>query len=269
MEAAGLGIFMISAGIFTTLFEYPGSPVNHVIASAFARRSFIGLAMGVTATALIYSAWGQQSGAHYNPAITLTFLRLGKVRPWDAFFYAGAQFLGGLLGVLLVAAILRERFQQPPVSYAATVPGAHGVAAAFLAEGLISFGMMSAILIVSNTTKAARYTGFFAGLLVFGFITIEAPFSGMSMNPARSMASAAPARDWANLWIYFTAPVLGMLLAADAHRLLRGASSVFCAKLNHENSRRCIFCDSRNLPLLFLFGATTVLSATRGFDGGC
>src|SRR5262245_16438024 len=85
MEAAGLGIFMISAGLFTTLIEYPGSPLNHMIASRFVRRGLIGLAMGVTAIVLIYSPWGQQSGAHYNPAVTLTFFRLGKVRPWDAF----------------------------------------------------------------------------------------------------------------------------------------------------------------------------------------
>ena len=250
MEAAGLGIFMISAGLFTTLFEYPGSLVNHLIGSALVRRSLIGLAMGITATALIYSAWGQQSGAHYNPAVTLAFLRLGKVRPWDAFFYVGAQFLGGLMGVFLVSAILSERFRQPPVSYAATLPGPAGPGIAFLAEGVISFGMMATILIVSNAKKVAHYTGAFAGLLVFAFITMEAPLSGMSMNPARSMASAAPARDWANLWIYFTAPLLGMFLAADVNRLLRGESPVFCAKLNHETTRRCIFCGCQKLPPL-------------------
>jgi len=86
--------------------------------------------------------------------------------------------------------------------------------------------------------------------LVFAFITMEAPLSGMSMNPARSMASAAPARDWANLWIYFTAPLLGMFLAADVNRLLRGESPVFCAKLNHETTRRCIFCGCQKLPPL-------------------
>jgi aquaporin Z len=267
MEAAGLGIFMISAGLFTTLLEYRGSPVNHLIGSALARRSLVGLAMGLTATALIYSPWGQQSGAHYNPAVTLTFFRLRKVRPWDAFYYVGAQFLGGLMGVLVVSAILRERFHQPPVSYVATLPGPHGPTVAFLAEGLISFGMMSTILIVSNTKKLARYTGLFAGLTVFTFITLEAPLSGMSMNPARSMASAAPAGDWASLWIYLTAPVLGMLLAADVNRLILGVSSVFCAKLNHETLRRCIFCASRNLPLLFLFEATAVLSGSRMSTG--
>ena len=250
MEAAGLGIFMISAGLFTTLFEYPGSLVNDLIGSALVRRSLIGLAMGITATALIYSAWGQQSGAHYNPAVTLAFLRLGKVRPWDAFFYVGAQFLGGLMGVFLVSAILSERFRQPPVSYAATLPGPAGPGIAFLAEGVISFGMMATILIVSNAKKVAHYTGASAGLLVFAFITMEAPLSGMSMNPARSMASAAPARDWVNLWIYFTAPLLGMFLAADVNRLLRGESPVFCAKLNHETTRRCIFCGCQKLPPL-------------------
>jgi aquaporin Z len=154
------------------------------------------------------------------------------------------------MGVLAVSAILRESFQEPPVSYVATLPGPAGPGVAFLAEGLISFGMMGTILIVSNTRGVARYTGWFAGLLIFAFIVIEAPVSGMSMNPARSIASAAPAHYWANLWVYLTAPILGMLLAADVNRVVRGASSVFCAKLNHETTRRCIFCGCQKLPPL-------------------
>jgi aquaporin Z len=266
MEAAGLGIFMISAGVFTTLLLYPGSPISHAISSPFARRAYIGAAMGLTAVALIYSPWGQQSGAHYNPAVTLTFLRLGKVRPWDAVFYIGSQFIGGAAGVLLLAAILRGSFRLPPVFYVATLPGPTGPAVAFLAEGLISFTMMGTILIVSNTRVLARYTGFFAGLLVFTFITLEAPFSGMSMNPARSLSSALPARAWANLWIYFTAPVLGMLLAADATRCVRGTAVVFCAKLHHETARRCIFCASRNALLL---AGIWILCRVRYLDSVC
>src|SRR5215831_14167048 len=178
MEAAGLGLFMISAGAVTTLFEYPGSPLNHWIGSAFVRRGLIGVAMGVTAIGLIYSPWGQQSGAHLNPAVTLTFLRLGKVRPWDASFYVVAQFLGGLAGVLAVSALLREGFRQPPVHFVTTVPGEAGPRAAFLAEALISFVMMETILLVNNTSKA-RYTGVFAAALICLFITFEAPYSGM------------------------------------------------------------------------------------------
>ena len=247
MEAAGLGLFMISAGLFTTLIEYPGSALHSFIASAFLRRGLIGLAMGGTAIALIYSPWGQQSGAHYNPAVTLAFFRLGKVRPWDAFFYVAAQFLGGIAGVLVVSALLHESFRQPPVAYIATRPGPLGPSVAFLAETVISFTMMAMVLTVSNTKILARYTGFFAGLLVFIFIALEAPFSGMSINPARSVSSAAPARAWRGLWIYLSAPVLGMFMAAEANRWLKGPHAVLCAKLNHQTARRCIFRCSKNL----------------------
>jgi aquaporin Z len=106
MEALGLMLFMISAGGFGTLLEYPESPIHQRIADPAVRRMLMGLAMGLTAIALIYSPWGQQSGAHFNPATTLTFWRLGKVARWDAFFYVLAQFAGGLVGVVVIGAIL-------------------------------------------------------------------------------------------------------------------------------------------------------------------
>src|SRR5262249_18430338 len=117
-----------------TLLDYPGSPVHRAIGSAELRRALGGIAMGLTAIALIYSPWGQRSGAHMNPAVTLTFLRLGKIHAWDAFFYVIAQFLGGTVGVLLTAALLGSHFTEPPVSYVATLPGQHGLLVAFAAE---------------------------------------------------------------------------------------------------------------------------------------
>jgi aquaporin Z len=110
MEAVGLMLFMISAGSFGTLLEYPESPVHQAIAAPFVRRSLMGLAMGLTAIALIYSPWGKQSGAHLNPATTLTFWRLGKVARWDACFYILAQFVGGLMGVLIIGGMLECPF---------------------------------------------------------------------------------------------------------------------------------------------------------------
>jgi aquaporin Z len=241
MEAAGLGIFVVSACVFATLLEYPGSPARQAIAEPSVRRFLMGIAMGVTAIGIIYSPWGKQSGAHLNPGVTLTFFRLGKIAPWDALFYVMAQFVGGLAGVLLAVAVLGQKVVDPAVNYVATVPGAWGAGAAFLAEVLISFGLMATVLIVSNTDRLARLTGLFAGALVATYITLEAPISGMSMNPARTFGSALPGQVWTALWIYFTAPPLGMLLAASLYLRLRGVQGVICAKLHHQNDKRCIF----------------------------
>jgi len=114
LEAAGLGLFMIAACLFGALLEHPGSPVRQALPDGAVRRLLMGLAMGGTAAILIYSPWGQRSGAHLNPSVTLTFLRLGKVTPEDAVFYAIAQALGGVLGVVLSALLLRRWPSSPP-----------------------------------------------------------------------------------------------------------------------------------------------------------
>jgi len=248
MEAAGLGIYMISATVFATVLEHPSSPVRQAIADPLFRRLLMGIGMGLTAIGIIYSPWGKQSGAHLNPAVTLTFFRLGKIAPWDGLFYVSAQFVGGLLGVLLVTTIIGELLVDPHVNYIVTVPGRHGPGIAFLAEMVISFILMIVILNATNKLRLNRFTGFFAGLLVATYITVEVPFSGMSMNPARTLASALPAWRWTAFWIYFTAPPLGMLLAAEVYVRLKGLGQVKCAKLHHYNNKRCIFrCSYKEL----------------------
>src|SRR3954447_13305897 len=127
MEALGLGLFMVSAGVFGTMLEYPGSPVHQALPNATTRRALMGFAMGLTAIGLVYSPWGRRSGAHINPAFTLTFLRLGRVRAIDAAAYMAAQFAGGLGGTLLVAALLGDAFLAPPVTAVATLPGPAGI----------------------------------------------------------------------------------------------------------------------------------------------
>lgn len=242
MEAACLGAFMISAGLFTALLEYPESPVHQAIASDFARLALNGLAMGLTAIGIIYSPWGARSGAHMNPAVTWTFFRLGKVKPWDALFYPIFQTLGGVAGVMIVKWTLGKIFTDAPVNYVITVPGRAGVAAGFIAETAISCGMMFMILIITNTRRLARFAGIFGGTLVFLFITFEAPLSGMSINPARTVASALPSGVWTAAWIYFVAPIGGMLLAVEIQRLSNRSMRIACAKWNHDPRRRCIFC---------------------------
>jgi aquaporin Z len=250
IEAAGLGMFMISAAMFTTLFAHPGSPIYQSISDPLLRRLAIGIAMGLTAVSIIYSPWGKQSGAHLNPAVTLTFFRLGKIEPKDVVWYILAQFGGGLLGISIAVKILGTAIADPSINYVVTMPGSSGAIGAFCAEVVISFGMMMTVLTVSNTPKLARFTGLFAGILIATYITIEAPLSGMSMNPARTLASAISAQNWTAIWIYFTAPLLGMLSAAEVYVRFKGRSSVRCAKLHHQNHQRCIFrCGYREQSL--------------------
>jgi len=242
IEAWALGMFMVSAGVFTLLLESPASPLHAVIPDAFLRRLLTGAAMGSTAIALIYSPWGRRSGAHMNPAVTLSFLRLKKIAPSDAAFYIAAQFIGGTLGVLALLVTFGPAFSEPPVSFVATVPGNAGVGAAFTAEVGISALMIFVVLVVSSKMHLARFTGLIAGLLVCLFISFEGPLSGMSINPARSFASALPGHIWTAFWIYLTAPVIGMQLGTAAFLAVRRSQSAPCAKLCHTSSERCIHC---------------------------
>jgi aquaporin Z len=241
IEASCIGLFMISACTFGVLLFHPDSQLARVIHNQFLLRVVMGLAMGTTAVTLIYSPFGKRSGAHMNPSTTLTFLRLGKISPVDAFFYVTFQFSGAITGVGIASLALGFSLSHSSVNYVVTLPGPYGQWWAFAAEMGIAFVLMSMILRVSNIPMWNRYTGLLAGLLVMVYISIEAPISGMSMNPARSVGSALSAANWTAIWIYFIAPPLGMLLAAELYVRQHGIAQVLCAKLHHDNDEGCIF----------------------------
>jgi aquaporin Z len=143
--------------------------------------------------------------------------------------------------VVLAAVVVGPALAHPDVRYVVTVPGTAGATIAFVAELAITFLLMMVVLHVSNSAALARFTGLAAGALVTLYITVEAPISGMSMNPARSFASALPAGAWDAFWIYLVAPPLGMLVAAEVYAHRRGNRAVYCAKLHHHRVGRCIF----------------------------
>ena len=176
-----------------------------------------------------------------NPSVTLGFLSLGRINGRDALFYIGAQFVGGALGVSVASRLLGARIAHRAVNYAVTKPGDAGTAVAFAAEFAISFVLFFVVLHSNAQPKLMRFTGLMAGSLVCLYISLEAPFSGMSMNPARSFASAVWPGFWSSLWIYFVAPPIAMLLAAELFKRGKRAHDG-CAKFVHDPKYSCIFC---------------------------
>ena len=241
MEAGESGFYLFSACAVATLLWHPASLIQRYLPNDAIRRILMGLSMGGTIIAIVLSPWGKQSGAHFNPAVTFTFYRLRKVAFWDAVFYCVSQFLGAVVGVALASLLLHGAPAHGAVRYAATLPGIHGDAVAFVAELTISLLLMSTILFASNHQVLAPYTHYFAAILVAVFIAVESPLSGMSTNPARTFGPAVYGRYWHPLWLYFIAPPLGMLAAGEVFLLVRDRKGPYCAKLHHHNDKRCIF----------------------------
>jgi aquaporin Z len=216
MEPFGLSIFMISACFFSAILNAKTSCLITIIPNAFVRLLIMGIAMGVTALIIFYSPWTSPSGAQINPAVTLSFLRLGTINKQDAFFYIIFQFIGGTVTVYIMQLLMGGMLMNAPVNSAVTVPG-KGISTAIagLTEFSIAFCMITMILFTSTSNKLKKYTRIFAGCFVCLYVIIAGPISGFGMNPARTFASALPANIWTAFWIYVIAPIAGMLLATE------------------------------------------------------
>jgi aquaporin Z len=226
IEGALLAAFMISAIAFTVVVEHPASPVSGVIVMPVLRRLAVGLGMAATAIVLIYSPWGMRSGAHMNPAATLALARLGLVPPSSVPGYIAAHFVGGALGVWAAWQVFGSLVEHPAVRFAVTTPGRWGTGAAFAGELAMTACQMAAVLAATRIPSWRPRAGMVAALLLALYITVEAPVSGMSLNPARTLGSALWAGQFTALWVYFSAPVLGMLLAAEVFFRMRPRNKV-------------------------------------------
>lgn len=214
-EALGLGIFMISACFFGGLLESDSSSVHFSIPYPMIRRIIMGMMMGSTALFIFYSPLTAPSGSHINPAVTITFFRLGKMSLWDTFFYILFQFTGSILAVYLMAGLMGELLTSAPVHYVVTVPGQKGPLLAAITELIIAFCMMLMVLMTSTDERLKKYTRMISAVFVCLFVILAVPLSGFGMNPARSFASALPAHIYTAFWIYLIMPFTGMLLAAE------------------------------------------------------
>jgi aquaporin Z len=220
-EALGLGIFMFSAGFFDALINYPGLPILHWLPSPLLRRFLIGLSMGLTALYIFTSRFGRQSGAYINPAVTIIRYRLGDINKRDGIFYIIFQFLGGSLGMWLVVFLFPVWMKDPTINYIVTVPGKAGTGVAFIMEFLISLVLIVVVLMMERKASIERYAPWVVSALITLYITFESPYSGMSMNPARTFASAIVAGQWQVFWLYCVAPVSGMWYGSSLFLLLK------------------------------------------------
>jgi len=216
MEAFGLSIFMVSACFFGAILEAKTSFVHLAIHNDFVRLVIMGVMMGLTALLIFYSPWTSPSGSHINPAVTLSFLRLGMINKKDALFYVIFQFIGGTLTVYCMRFLMGSMLIDPPVNSVVTVPGRRiTVLHAGITEFLIAFLMITMILFSSANNKLKKYTRIFAGCFVCIYVVIAGPVSGFGMNPARTFASALPANTWTAFWMYMIVPIAGMWMAAE------------------------------------------------------
>lgn len=171
--------------------------------------------MGIYITSIALAV-GKLSGGFANPILSWAFFRIKKISFINFCAYCAAQFLGAIAAVILLHITFDKIFEHPLIDDSITKPKpGHSLGAAFIAEFIISFIFVITILFALSSKKLEKYNAFIAGLLIALFLIIELPYSGMSMNPARSFASALVAWKWQEVWIYFVAPIIAMLLATE------------------------------------------------------
>jgi len=177
----------------------------------------VSLTFGLIVMAMVY-ATGHLSGAHINPAVTIAFVLSRHFPARDAAAYIVAQVAGALVAALALLAIWPDQ----PAGLGATIPTV-GAGSAFAYEAILSAFLMFVIMAVATDVRAV---GAAAAIAIGGTVGLDAlfggPVTGASMNPARSLGPALAAGEWADLWIYLTAPFLGAALGALAYQLVRG-----------------------------------------------
>ena len=178
--------------------DFTGGTVTHV---------GVAITFGLIVMGMIY-AFGDISGAHMNPAVTIGFAYAKKF-PWkEVPAYVLAQFIGAFLA----SGILLYLFPESQ-TLGATLPGLSATKV-FILEIILSFFLM---VVIINVSTGAKEIGVVAGIAIGSVVLLEAmfagPVTGASMNPARSIAPAVVSGNLADIWIYIFAPIIGCLLA--------------------------------------------------------
>jgi aquaporin Z len=231
-EAAGTFVLVAVGVSFVIVAFGAGSPVVVAIPSAGLRRLLTGFLFGSTGALIAVSPLGKLSGAHINPVVTLAFWLRRHIGSRLAAAYVAAQLTGAALAA---APLLAWGPMGGSVAYGATLPGSsYGAWYALAGEAATTSALVGGLLFFVGSQRRRRFTPLLFPFLYACMVWAEAPVSGTSTNPARTLGSALAAGQWHDWWVYLLGPVAGTLLALAAHRVrLLGTIEIEVAKLYH------------------------------------
>jgi aquaporin Z len=232
--------FMMLIGISAITLNFGTSFMQEAIPSFSVRLLLTGVLFAGGATLVVYSPIGRISGAHLNPAITLSFFLERKIKGRDLFMYPLMQVAGSIIAALVSLLLWPESAREVKVGMTLPGPG-YSIFFVFFLEVFITFLLVSLIFFFLHRKILTKFTGLAAGSLLVIIVFFTAPISGTSLNPARSIGPAVVALNFSFLWLYIAAPLCGSLLAVTVHRALPFLHPPLCAKLNHQEHDECLF----------------------------
>jgi aquaporin Z len=235
-EAAGTGLLVLSALSVVALDFAPGSPVAELVHSMSLRLLITGLLVGAVVSLIAVSPLGKLSGAHINPAVTAAFAAMGQMAAHDVIGYLVAQFTGALAGALAFRGLLGRTALS--VSGGVTHPTVTTLLAVALEAGMTAL-LVAVIFFFLSRERLAGWTPIAICPVLALIIWRVAPYTGASLNPARSAGPAVAFADLRDLWLYCVAPVVGTLTVAVLWKGCLPGARPMTAKLFHDPRYPC------------------------------
>jgi aquaporin Z len=233
---------LIGVGVSFVILDFgKGSPIPNLIPDSGLRRAITGFLFGSTGALIAVSWIGKESGAHINPVVTLASWIRGKMNHVHAIGYILCQLIGGIAGAL---PLLFWEGTGSSISYGGTFPGQNFSAfTAMLGECITTFALVFLLFVFIGHNKLKQYTPLLFPVLYAIMVFLEAPVSGTSTNPARSIGPSVISGDWSGWWVYWIGPAAGALIGVAVHKLNWFKKFEFeVAKLYHfEHDRHGVF----------------------------
>lgn len=231
-ELVGTAVLVLG-GLSAVVLDFGSrSAVAAAIPSHSVRLLLTGVLFAGCGSLVAVSPLGRRSGAHLNPAVTLAFWLERHLHRHDLGGYLVAQCLGGILGAALLRLFWGPRAAS--VDYGVTAPG-RGLTAleATGVEAMMTAALVLTIFLFVSSSRTARWTPLAVWIVVAVLVWQGAPYTGTSLNPARSLGPALVSGNWRDYWVYVAGPLAGAALAVAAWMLV--PRTTLTAKLFHDH----------------------------------